>query len=114
MRVIAAHRRFRSKPQRALVNVKMTEMANQIKEGGVYHSQMHCISSDANYLIFFSNMAILRERERERKRENCKRPSLSTNNETEFSYLKYSNVTLIAEKYNVAIQYQLIKVALQH
>ncbi len=51
----------------ALVNVKMTEMANQINVGGVYHSQMHSISSDANYLnVFFSNMAILRERGRER------------------------------------------------
>ncbi len=64
--MIAAHRRFSSKPQRALVNVKTTEMANQIKAGGVYHSQMHSISSDANYLnILFSNMAILRERERD-------------------------------------------------
>lgn len=62
--MIAAHRCFRSKPQRALVNVKMTEMANQIKEGGVYHSQMHSISGDANYLnCFFSKIAILRERE---------------------------------------------------
>ncbi len=83
--MIAAHRCFRSKPQRGLVNVKMTEMANQIKVGGVY---IHSISSDANYLIFlFSNMAILRER------ENYKRSSLSTNNEAGFSYLKYSNFT---------------------
>ncbi len=79
--MIAAHRCFRSKPQRALVNVKMTEMANQIKVCGVYHSQKHSISRDANY-FFFSNMAILRERERKRERgENCKRPSLSTSNE---------------------------------
>ncbi len=41
---------FRSKPQRTLVNVTMTEMANQIKVGRVYLSQMHSISSDANYL----------------------------------------------------------------
>ncbi len=40
--MIAAHRRFRSKPQRALVAVKITEMANQIIVGG-----------DENYLIFF-------------------------------------------------------------
>ncbi len=56
-------------------------------------------------------MAILRERERERERENYKRPSLSTNNEAEFSYLKYSNFTpLIAEKYKVVIRYRLIRI----
>ncbi len=38
--VTAAHRRFRSKPQRALVNVTITAMANQIKVGGAYRSQM--------------------------------------------------------------------------
>ncbi len=64
--MIAAHRCFRSKPQRALVNVTMTEMANQIKVGGVYHSQMHCISSDANYL----NFVFLKYGHFER--ENCK------------------------------------------
>ncbi len=69
----------------------MTEMGNQIKVGGVYHSQMHSISSDANYLNFFLKYGHF-ERERE-KYENCKRPSLSTNNEAEFSYLKYSNFT---------------------
>ncbi len=53
----------------------MTEMANQIKVGGAYHSQMHSTSSEANYWIFFfSKIAILKERE---KCENCKRPSLS-------------------------------------
>ncbi len=76
----------------------MTEMANQIKVCGVYHSQKHSISRDANY-FFFSNMAILREREREREKrergENCKRPSLSTSYEAnnEFNYLKYSIFT---------------------
>ncbi len=89
--MIAAHRCFRSKRQRVLVNVKITEMGNQIKVGGVYHSQMHSISSDANYLNFFLKYGHF-ERERE-KCENCKRPSLSTNNEAEFSYLKYSNFT---------------------
>ncbi len=63
-------------------------MANQIKVGGVYHSQMHSISSDANYLInFFLKYGHF---EREERCENCKRPSLSTNNEAE---LKYSNFT---------------------
>ncbi len=101
----------------SLSDVKMTEMANQIKVGGVYHSQMHSISSDANYLNFFlkyghfferererkSEKERKRERERERERERCenwKRPSLSTNNE--------------AEKYKVAIQYRLIKVVWQY
>ncbi len=57
--MIAVDRCFRSKPQRALVNVKMTEMANQIKVGGVYHSQMHSISSDANYLNYFCLLELL-------------------------------------------------------
>ncbi len=43
----------------------MTEMANQIKVGGVYHSQIHSISGANHFNLFFSNMAILRERERE-------------------------------------------------
>ncbi len=115
MHVIAAHRRFRSKPQRSnsASQSQMTEMANQIKLGRVYHSQMHSISSDANYLNFFSNMAILRERERVREREresererweNCKHLSLSTNNEAEFSYLKYMqlhlNITHVVPQYH--------------
>ncbi len=59
-----------------------------------------------------------RERERERDREICELSasvSLSTNNEAEFSYLKKLRFyPLVAEKYNVAIQYQLIKVTWQH
>ncbi len=56
-----------------------------------------------------------RERERERERcENCKRPSLSTKNEAEFSYSIQQFYPLIAEKYKVAIQYRLIKAAWQH
>ncbi len=71
---------------------------------------MHSISSDANYLHFcFSNMAILRE-ERE-KCENCKRPSLSTN-EAEFNYLKYSLFyPLIAEKYKDSVSINKSRVA---
>ncbi len=39
----------------------------------------------------------------------------NSHNEAEFSYLKYSNFyPLIAEKYKLAIQYRLIKVAWQH
>ncbi len=34
--MIAAHRCVRSKPQRAFADVKMTEMANQIKVGGYF------------------------------------------------------------------------------
>ncbi len=68
--MIAAHRCFTSKPQQALVNVKMTEINNQIKVGEVYHSQMHSISSNANYLNFFLKYGHFeRERERERERE---------------------------------------------
>ncbi len=63
--MIAAHKRFRSKPQRALVNDKMTEMANQIKVGGAYHSQMDSTSSEANYLNFFFLKNGHFERERE-------------------------------------------------
>ena len=75
-----------------LVNVKMPEMANQIKVGRVYCWPKQsaktivydrnvkwptALSSDANYSIFFSNMAILRAREREIC-VNCLRLSLST------------------------------------
>ncbi len=49
----AAHtRRFRSNPQRSvtmLVSVKMTEMANQIKVGGVYHS--HALSAKCQFNV---------------------------------------------------------------
>ncbi len=66
--MITAHRCFRSTPQRALVNVKLIEIANQV--GVVYHSQMHSMSSDANYLNFFLKYGHFeRERERERERE---------------------------------------------
>ncbi len=99
--MIAAHRRFRLKPQRSnsASQCQMTEMANQIKLGRVYHSQMHSISSDANYLNFFLKYGHFesergRERERVRERENCKHLSLSTNNEAEFSYLKYMKLHL--------------------
>ncbi len=73
----------------------MTEMANQIKLGRVYHSQMHSISSDANYLNFFLKYGHFEsERGEVRERENCKHLSLSTNNDAEFSYLKYMKLHL--------------------
>ncbi len=57
--------------------------------------------TDAQYIqwcklleLFFSNMAILKERERERERGvRIVGIRLSTNNEAEFSYLHYSNFT---------------------
>ncbi len=52
--------------------------------------------------IFVSQIWQFWERERE-KCENCKRPSLSTN-EAEFNYLKYSLFyPLIAEKYKDSV-----------
>ncbi len=56
-------------------------------------------------------MAILRVRE---MWELAVSVSLSTNNEAEFSYIKKQRFyPLVAEKYNVAFQYHLIKVTWQ-
>ncbi len=65
-----------------------------INQVGGFAIHRRSISSDANYLNFFLKYGHF-EREREREREKDVRivSSLSTNNEAEFSYLKYSNFT---------------------
>ncbi len=58
-------------------------------------------------LHFFSNMAILRERDERCMCDLSASVSFSTNNEAEISYFKNRNFTpLVAEKYIVAIQYR--------